>query len=268
MSFISKKILSPAEKQAREKDYTDWVEKKRSKSLFSFLSGYSKFAVIVFFAAILIVRFVSLEKIYILFPIFSLLHLLILFLFPAYFSFCPAYGKSKGEFEGFSACTFLFAPAIFPLFYMWNYAPVSLWLTAIPVSAVIFALLALRYKREVRARVSGSIVVEYVLTALAVVGVLVMIGFLTAPHHQISSEPMTVIEKSEDDDNYILKLSDADGVEDAYYVTKEVYEASAADATVYLETYEGLFGVRFVKIGWVPKEASAPPLAFARLKNG
>jgi hypothetical protein len=151
---ISKRNTDPECKQKRAEEYRLFIKEKRNETLYSFFSAYSKFSILIFFALILLARWVSLEKFYIVFPLFLGLHLLILFLFPAYFSFLPAYGQTRDEKEGFSACTFLLGPSVFSLFYFYRYTSIGFWLITLAVSIVLFALLYKKKFNEVRYRIS------------------------------------------------------------------------------------------------------------------
>jgi hypothetical protein len=253
---ISKRNTDPECKQKRAEEYRLFIKEKRNETLYSFFSAYSKFSILIFFALILLARWVSLEKFYIVFPLFLGLHLLILFLFPAYFSFLPAYGQTRDEKEGFSACTFLLGPSVFSLFYFYRYTSIGFWLITLAVSIVLFALLLLRYRKEILAKISGTIVLEFLLLTLAIGGALVMIGFLTAPSHCISSEAVTVVEKTEQNNSYVLTLAFENGEKKPYYVSESVYlEADHVDV-LYYEVYEGWFFVKTVQV--TAKSPSSP----------
>ena len=253
---ISKRNIDPKIKHKREEEYQLFVKEKRNETLHSVFSTYSKFSILIFFALVLLARWVSLEKFYIIFPLFLGLHLLIIFLFPAYFSFLPAYGKTRDEKEGFSACTFLIGPSVFSLFYFYRYTSLRFWLIALAVSIVLFALLLLRYRKEVLAKISGTIVLECLLLVLAVGGALVMIGFLTAPSHCVSSEAVTVVEKTEQNNSYVLTLAFENGEKKPYYVSEATYLESDHVDVLYFEVYEGLFFVQTVQVNI--KSASSP----------
>jgi hypothetical protein len=252
MSVFSKK-QTPEEKKALENAYIQWQNEKIHPLVAKIIGLYARAATIVFFALVLLEYYIDLGAFYLIFPVFFGVHLLLVLLFPACFSLLPSYGKPKNEKESYPVGIFLMIPSIFPIFYLIRGASPKLWLAGAVGAILVGLLLVLRYRMEIRARFSFSILYEYFLIMMAVFGMLVMTNSLVAERNMIEKAPVTVIEKQENKGTYAFTVSDADGEELRYNVTAEAFGNTEAGETVYIETYEGLFGIRFTKLTTDPE---------------
>ncbi|MBQ8496370.1 MAG: hypothetical protein IJ489_02815 [Clostridia bacterium] len=247
MSVFAKKC-SPEEKKAREKEYLQWKKDHSNPTLMKIINIYAKIASVLFFATVLLEYYINLGAFYAIFPIAFLLHLLIVFTFPACFSLLPSYGKPRTDNEAFPAGLFLMIPSIFPIFYLLRGASWKLWLASAVFALILFGLLLLRYQKEVRAYVSFSVFYEYFILMMAVFGMLVMTNSLVAQNHLVDTTPVIVTEKTQNDSAYTLTVCDENGETLTYNVTEAFFQNTESGDTLSIETYEGLFEIRFTKL--------------------
>lgn len=239
---------SPEEQKARENEYLQWQKEHSQPKIAKIIRFYARIASILFFASVLLEYYIDLGAFYAVFPAAFLLHLLTVLIFPAYFSFLPSYGKPRTEDEPFSAVLFLLIPSIFPIFYLLRGASWKIWLASLLSALVLFVILLLRYRKEVRAHLSFSVLYEFFLLTMAVFGMLVMTNSIVAQNNLVDTAPVTVTAKKQDDYVYTFTVSGEDGTELTYNVSEEVFRGTESGDTLYIETYEGLFGIQFTKL--------------------
>ena len=247
MSVFSKK-RTPEEKKALETAYQKWQNENFRPALANALNMYAKIATIVFFGLVLLEYYIDLGAFYLIFPVFFVLHLALVLLFPAYFSLLPSYGKPKNEKESYPVGIFLMIPSLFPIFYLIRGASPKLWLAAALGALVLTGILLLRYRYEVKARFSFSIILETAVLIAAVFGALVMTNSIVAENNMIGADAVAVIEKTKTESAYTLTVGGEDGKEIAYNVSEAVYTEAETGDIFYIETYEGLFGIRFTRL--------------------
>ena len=247
MSAFFKK-RSPEEKKVRENEYLQWKKDHTNPMITKILNIYAKAASILFFATILLEQYIDLGAFYAVFPIVFFLHLLIIFLFPACFSLLPSYGKPRTDNDSFSAGLFLMIPSIFPIFYLLRGASWKLWAASAVFTLILIGLLLLRFRKEVQAYLSFHICYEYLIILAAVFGMLVMTNSLVAQNNLIDTSPVTVTEKKQTESAYTFTICDADGKELTYNVSEALFNRTESGDILSIETYEGLFGIRFTKL--------------------
>ncbi len=247
MALFTKK-RSPEDKKVLEADYQKWLNEHVNPTLSKILNFYAKAATILFFGLVLLEFYIDLGALYLIFPLFFALHLALILIFPAYFSLLPSYSKPRSEKESYPVGIFLLIPSIFPIFYLLRGASWKLWAASAVFALLMTALLLLRYRKEVKAYFSFSIFYEFFMLTMAIFGALVMTNSLVAEHNLVDTAPVTLIEKTQNDNAYTFTIESEDGEALAYNVSEAMFSEKEFGDTLYIETYEGLFGIQFTKL--------------------
>ncbi|MBQ8420201.1 MAG: hypothetical protein IJY37_07615 [Clostridia bacterium] len=254
--FPIKKKAPPTPKEDKlEKAYRKEMREKRNPFLQKCISIYL-FAQLGFMIISIFLLFKHFDAVFTISAILFLINLALVLALPAYFSVYHP-GKNERRIKNHDEMpigVFLWAPIVFnaaPLLFG-DYNAEGWILPTIICTLLLIAVIFARYIREVKFIKTGAIV--FVLLAFLIsASIIGGIGMKTMGDEPVSTQSAQIVHYRKENRRkssavYKITVKLPDGTEETYTIPSSMYQSKDAGDTVYLETYEGAFGMTFTYV--------------------
>jgi hypothetical protein len=254
--FPVKKKAPPIPKEDKlEKAYRKEMREKRNPALQKAIN-ICFFAQLGFMIVSIFLLSTHFDAVFTISAILFLVNLALVLALPAYFS---VYHPGKNDrrikkHEEMPIGVFLWAPIVFnaaPLLFG-DYNAEGWILPTIICTLLLIAVIFARYIREVKFIKTGAIV--FVLLAFLIsAGIIGGIGMKTMGEEPVATQNVEILHYRKENRRkrstvYKITVELPDGTEETYTIPSSMYQSKDAGDTVYLETYEGAFGMTFTYV--------------------